>query len=87
MPDPELQSSSAQRLSAQGFTGSAGSILASRISYFLNLQGPCLAIDTACSSSLVAISKLNAAVFKGHAVVHELTIPREILGLCQRQFH
>src|SRR5260370_1215153 len=44
------------QLSAQGFTGNAMSILAARISYFLNLQGPCLSIDTACSSSLVAIA-------------------------------
>ncbi|NOU17184.1 MAG: SDR family NAD(P)-dependent oxidoreductase [Bacteroidales bacterium] len=44
------------QLSAQGFTGSASSVLAARISYFLNLQGPCLSIDTACSSSLVAIA-------------------------------
>ena len=42
--------------STQGFTGASMSILAARISYFLNLQGPCLAIDTACSSSLVAIA-------------------------------
>lgn len=44
------------QLSAQGFTGEAISILAARISYFLNLKGPCLSIDTACSSSLVAIA-------------------------------
>jgi len=31
------------------------SILAARISYFLNLKGPALSLDTACSSSLVAI--------------------------------
>ncbi len=46
-----------QQLSAIGFTGDATSILAARISYFLNLQGPCVSIDTACSSSLVAISQ------------------------------
>ncbi|TQV86002.1 SDR family NAD(P)-dependent oxidoreductase [Aliikangiella coralliicola] len=45
-----------QQISAQGFTGEATSILAARVSYFLNLQGPCLSIDTACSSSLVAIA-------------------------------
>ena len=44
------------RLSTQGFTGAAMSILAARIAYFLNLRGPCLSIDTACSSSLVAIA-------------------------------
>ncbi|HET8774522.1 MAG TPA: beta-ketoacyl synthase N-terminal-like domain-containing protein [Thermoanaerobaculia bacterium] len=47
----------AHQLSAQVFTGVATSILAARISYFLNLQGPCVAIDTACSSSLVAIAQ------------------------------
>src|SRR5581483_3474472 len=35
--------------------GNAHSIAASRISYFLDLRGPSVAIDTACSSSLVAI--------------------------------
>ncbi|MBC9915647.1 SDR family NAD(P)-dependent oxidoreductase [Chitinophaga varians] len=44
------------QISAQGFTGGDNSILAARISYFLNLQGPSLSIDTACSSSLVAIA-------------------------------
>ena len=42
---------------AQKMMGTATSILAARISYFLNLQGPCLSIDTACSSSLVAIAE------------------------------
>ena len=51
-----LQSSRQHALTAQGFTGGAMSILAARISYFLDLQGPCISIDTACSSSLVAIA-------------------------------
>ncbi len=40
---------------AYSFMGIAPAILASRISYWLNLKGPSLAIDTACSSSGVAI--------------------------------
>ena len=50
------QRSREHQYSTQGFTGAAMSILAARIAYFLNLQGPCLSIDTACSSSLVAIA-------------------------------
>jgi acyl transferase domain-containing protein/NADPH:quinone reductase-like Zn-dependent oxidoreductase/acyl carrier protein len=39
------------------FTGTGGShaILANRLSYFLNLNGPSIALDTACSSSLVTV--------------------------------
>ncbi|KZN30456.1 hypothetical protein N480_05745 [Pseudoalteromonas luteoviolacea S2607] len=40
---------------AQIFWGNAGSVIPARVSYFLNLKGPALAIDTACSSSLVAL--------------------------------
>lgn len=55
-PSEYHQVAPTQQLSAQGFTGAASSILASRISYLLNLRGPCMAIETACSSSLVAVA-------------------------------
>ena len=52
-------------LNPQGLMGGASSILSARISYFLNLKGPCLAIDTACSSSLVAIAEAcNSVIFQ-----------------------
>ncbi|MCP5093982.1 MAG: polyketide synthase, partial [Chloroflexi bacterium] len=52
-------------LSAQGLMGGATSILAARISYLLNLQGPCLSIDTACSASLVAIASACDSLILG----------------------
>ncbi|ELR72060.1 Long-chain-fatty-acid--CoA ligase [Fulvivirga imtechensis AK7] len=55
------------QVSAKGFTGTANSILAARISYFLNLQGPCLTIDTACSSSLVAIATACDSLISGNS--------------------
>ncbi len=36
-------------------TGGARSMVANRLSYFFNFQGPSISVDTACSSSLVAI--------------------------------
>jgi acyl transferase domain-containing protein len=42
-------------LNAYSGTGNAFSIAANRLSYWLDLKSPSLAIDTACSSSLVAV--------------------------------
>jgi len=42
-------------LDAHSFTGNMASVLAARISYFLDLKGPSIAVNTACSSSLVAV--------------------------------
>lgn len=51
-----LVSASAQQKSTiWDNTGGSSSIIANRISYFLDTQGPSIVIDTACSSSLVAV--------------------------------
>lgn len=42
-------------LEPQAFWGNDSSIIPARISYFLNLHGPSVAVNTACSSSLVAL--------------------------------
>jgi acyl transferase domain-containing protein len=44
---------------------SAYSILPARISYFLNLKGPAVAIDTACSSSLIALHLACKSLLNG----------------------
>jgi len=45
--------------------GTSHSILANRISYFLDIHGPSKAIDTACSSSLVALHEAVKSIQDG----------------------
>ena len=49
----------------QAFWGNSGAITPARIAYFLDLQGPAVAIDTACSSSLVAMHMACQALRAG----------------------
>jgi myxalamid-type polyketide synthase MxaB len=50
-----LETTDVRGIDSHVSTGNLDSILANRLSYVLNLQGPSLAVDTACSSSLVAV--------------------------------
>lgn len=66
----------------------AHSILAARVSYFLNLKGPALSIDTACSSSLVALTLACRSLINGETemmivggVTLYLTV-KPYLGMC-----
>ncbi|WDQ32368.1 condensation domain-containing protein [Paenibacillus marchantiae] len=49
----------------ENVAGSLNAIIASRISYVLDLKGPSMVIDTSCSSSLVAIHTAVRAIRNG----------------------
>ncbi|GGY18167.1 type I polyketide synthase [Streptomyces djakartensis] len=51
----QLTTSDPARLTPWTSTGAAGSIVANRVSYLLDLRGPSITTDSACSSSLVAV--------------------------------
>lgn len=52
-------------LDAYGASGNSYAVAAGRISYFLGLHGPSLAVDTACSASLVAVHLACASLRSG----------------------
>ncbi len=54
-------------ISAATGTGTANSIVANRISYFLDLRGPSVALDAACAGSLMAILLGVKAIRDGEA--------------------
>ncbi len=60
-----IQFQDTNALDAYTGTGNAHSIAANRLSYFLDLRGPSVAIDTACSSSLVAVHQACQSLRNG----------------------
>ncbi len=56
-------------ISAATGTGTANSIVANRISYFLDLRGPSVALDAACAGSLMAILLGVKAIRDGEATL------------------
>lgn len=58
-----MQSSS--HISEHAATGSATSIAAGRIAYYLGAKGPAVAVDTACSSTLVSVHLACDSLRKG----------------------
>ncbi|WP_339521579.1 SDR family NAD(P)-dependent oxidoreductase [Pseudomonas sp. EL_65y_Pfl2_R96] len=49
------------------FTGSSEAIVASRLSYFLDLKGPAMVVNTGCSSSAVAIHQACESLRHGES--------------------
>ena len=51
----EIQENYGRSFEGYAASGTGGAILANRISYFFDFQGPSVNVDTACSSSLVSL--------------------------------
>lgn len=72
-------------------TGVSHSILANRLSYFLDAHGPSMILDTACSSSLVAIHLACQSLRKGESNlalaggVNLMLAPEVTVTLCKAQ--
>ncbi|MGD6960812.1 SDR family NAD(P)-dependent oxidoreductase [Fictibacillus phosphorivorans] len=73
-----------ENLDSFAFMGNSNSILASRISYMLNLKGPSVAVDTACSSSLVSIHLACESILMGSS---DMAIAGGVEVLSTPQFH
>ena len=65
----QMQSSNLALVDTYSSTGTAHSVIANRLSYFLDLRGPSMSIDTACSSSLVALHQACLSLRAGESDV------------------
>jgi acyl transferase domain-containing protein len=81
----------ADQIDAYFAQGASHAIAAGRISYFLGLRGPSVAIDTACSSSLVAVHQACQSLRLGETDlalaggVNLLFIPEVTMALSRAQ--
>ncbi|WP_407711722.1 SDR family NAD(P)-dependent oxidoreductase [Bacillus inaquosorum] len=53
----------------ESFTGSSDAIVASRLSYYLNLMGPAMVVNTGCSSSAAAIHLACESLRRGETTL------------------
>ena len=74
----------AEEVNSQTFLGNDMSILAARISYFLNIKGPSLAVDTACSSSLAAVHLACESIRRGES---EIALAGGVFVLSSPEFY
>ncbi|CAM5711162.1 Type I polyketide synthase OS=Streptomyces fumanus OX=67302 GN=wcbR PE=4 SV=1 [Streptomyces fumanus] len=84
-----LQMMRHRSVNAYTMAGGASSLAANRLSHFLDLRGPSMAIDTACSSSLVALDRACRTLQEGTsrtvlaAGANILLSPYHYVGFCQ----
>lgn len=71
-------------LNAYALLGSSVALLPARISYLLDLHGPCMTSDTACSASLVSIINACDSLVLGNS---DLAIAGGVYVLCGAQYH
>jgi acyl transferase domain-containing protein len=63
----DLQLRDTPSLCMYSLTDALRSMFAGRISFALDLRGPCLVVDTACSSSLVALHLACQSIWSGES--------------------
>ncbi|GGX34058.1 type I polyketide synthase [Streptomyces noursei] len=84
-----LQLMRPRSVNAYTMAGAASSLAANRLSHYLDLRGPSMAIDTACSSSLVALDRACRTLWDGTsrstlaAGVNVLLSPYHYVGFSQ----